>query len=72
MSHPEFRALIDHVLGTKSLDPGTRAHLDRCVRCRSDLQWLEALRNLRRFEPPSSAVETANGYFRKSRLNGAA
>lgn len=71
MSHPEFRALVDHVLGTKSLTAEQRAHLDRCPHCRSDLTWLEALRNLRRFEPPSSAVATALGHFRK-RLDGAA
>lgn len=69
--HPEFRSLVAHVLGTKLLDAASLAHLERCHHCRSDVRWLEDLNNLRHFEPPSSAVETALGHFKK-RLDGAA
>jgi hypothetical protein len=61
--HIQLSTLIDHVMKVSALDTASLEHVESCVPCRSDLQWLEQLDALRKFEPPKPAVETVLGVF---------
>jgi hypothetical protein len=38
--------IADHILELKMLDAASMQHMEDCVECRSDFQWLSVLRNL--------------------------
>jgi hypothetical protein len=65
--HIQLSALIDHVMKVNALDTAGLQHVESCVPCRSDLQWLEQLDALRKFEPPKPAVQAALRLFTTKR-----
>ena len=70
MSHIPLGVLLDHVIEATVLDTNSLQHVESCLHCRSDLQWLEQLANMRKFEPPKATVENILNAF-KNRNNAA-
>jgi len=55
--HISLSAIADHILDLKALDASSLQHMEDCVECRSDFQWLKVLRSLGRSESPESAKQ---------------
>jgi hypothetical protein len=51
--HISLNRIADHILELKMLDAASMKHMEDCVECRSDFQWLKVLRNLA-VSPPSA------------------
>jgi hypothetical protein len=51
--HISLSEIADHILELKTLDAASMKHMEDCVECRSDFQWLTVLRNLAA-SPPSA------------------
>jgi hypothetical protein len=58
--HITLSEIADHILELKTLDASSMKHMEDCVECRSDFQWLKVLRSLRQPESPPSAKPNAN------------
>jgi hypothetical protein len=52
--HISLSKIADHILELKMLDSASMKHIEDCVECRSDLQWLKVLRSLG--QPESTAA----------------
>ena len=53
--HISLSKIADHILELKALDSAAMKHIEDCVECRSDFQWLKVLRSLGQRESPPSA-----------------
>jgi hypothetical protein len=53
--HITLSAIADHILELKTLDSSSLKHIEDCVECRSDFQWLKVLRSLGQPQPPQPA-----------------
>jgi len=53
--HITLSAIADHILELETLDSCSLKHIEDCVECRSDLQWLKVLRSLGQPQPPQPA-----------------
>ena len=51
--HISLSKIADHILELKTLDAASMKHMEDCVECRSDFQWLKVLRSLAA-SPPSA------------------
>jgi len=58
-SHITLSAIADHILELRTLDSSSLKHIEDCVECRSDFQWLKVLRSLGRAQAPPS-IEKAD------------
>ena len=53
--HISLSAIADHILDLKTLDASSLQHMEDCVECRSDFQWLKVLRSLGQPQTSQSA-----------------
>jgi len=58
-THITLSAIADHILELKQLDPLSLKHMEDCVECRSDFQWLKVLRNLGETAAGPKSVDAA-------------
>ena len=70
-THIALSVIYDVLSGATTMDVATKAHLDACLHCRSEMRWLESMWGFssrdQQAEPPDWAVSNAINVFQLKR-----